>query len=89
MIIALMVEAVYISETSVYSYETVVLYPRRLSSPSPEMANELLQVYQRDQKNNTYVRTNEVGRTCGTHWRGEKSKRFWWESPKERYHMED
>jgi hypothetical protein len=29
-----------------------------------------------------------MGRACGTHGRGECT-RFWWESPKERYHWED
>jgi hypothetical protein len=30
-----------------------------------------------------------MGRACGTHGRGEKFTRFWWESPKERDHWED
>jgi hypothetical protein len=29
-----------------------------------------------------------VGGACGTHGRG-KCKRFWWESPKEKDHLED
>jgi hypothetical protein len=35
------------------------------------------------------VKANEVGGACGTHGRGEKCTRFWWESPKERDHWED
>jgi hypothetical protein len=30
-----------------------------------------------------------VGRTCGTHGRGDESTGFWWESKKERAHLED
>jgi hypothetical protein len=30
-----------------------------------------------------------VGGTCGTHERGEKCTRFWWESPREGDHLED
>jgi hypothetical protein len=31
-----------------------------------------------------------VGRTCGTHGRGEEGDTgLWWESPKERDHLED
>jgi hypothetical protein len=36
------------------------------------------------------VKANQVGGACGTHGRGEKKcTRFWWESPKEREHLED
>jgi hypothetical protein len=35
------------------------------------------------------VKEDEVGRACGTHGKGEKSKRFWWSSPKEGDHSED
>jgi hypothetical protein len=34
------------------------------------------------------VKVNEVGGAYGTHGR-EKCTRFWWESPKERDHLED
>jgi hypothetical protein len=36
------------------------------------------------------IKSNEVGRACGTHGRGEKGvSSFWWESLKERGHSED
>jgi hypothetical protein len=34
------------------------------------------------------VKANVVGKACGTHGR-EKCTMFWWESPKERDHLED
>jgi hypothetical protein len=30
-----------------------------------------------------------VGEACGSHGRGEESTFFWWESPKERDHLDD
>jgi hypothetical protein len=36
------------------------------------------------------VKANEVGGACSSHGKGEKSvEGFWWESPKERDHLED
>jgi hypothetical protein len=34
------------------------------------------------------VKANEMGGACSTHGR-EKFTRFWWESPKDRHHLED
>jgi hypothetical protein len=42
------------------------------------------------QGKSSQVKANEVGGACSTHGRGQKSvQSFWWESPKERAHLED
>jgi hypothetical protein len=61
---------------------------RRIFGPKRDEVTGEWRKLHNEELHNLYS-SPEVDRACGTHGRREKCRRFWWEGPKERDHLED